>query len=127
MAFDDKMGHGHQHRPLLLQGHGPRHDPEQQHDQDFTMGLRWEFRLFLTTLAPPVPPVFTALNLFCFSFSPICPLSTAYLHIVGVPRAGRSLGASSAVLVLKWGLGCRVRQSIAMQVVDFKANLGTGL
>lgn len=56
-----------------------------------TSGLATHNRLFLSFLMSPVPPLFTRLKLFCFSFSPICPLHTCTLIVV-VPAIDRTHG-----------------------------------
>ena len=53
MTFGGYMGHRHQHRPLLLQDHGPRCGPQWQHRLGPHHGLRWQHRLLTTSCSSP--------------------------------------------------------------------------
>lgn len=78
MAFGGKRDHKHLHRPLLLQGLHPRHDPQWQHWLGYHYGLRWQCWL-LASGSSSSRSVFRAASLrsvalfyFSFSLSHIC-------------------------------------------------------
>lgn len=67
MVFGSSMGHGHQHRSLLLQGQGPRHGFGQQHRPKPHPGLRWLCRLLPSGCSSPLSLVHTPSLLFHLS------------------------------------------------------------
>lgn len=81
MVFGSSMGHGHQHRSLLLQGQGPRHGFGQQHRPKLHHGLRWLCRLLPSGCSSPLSLVHTLLR---FSF--ISPPQIA--HLSGTQTSG---------------------------------------
>lgn len=57
------MNHGHQHCPLPLHSHGPRHGPQHQLRLGPHHSPRWPGCPLLSTLEHPVPPLFRMFKL----------------------------------------------------------------